>query len=121
MACSSVRACGPVVGQEHAGRQMLRVRIDGVAEEDELHQRHADHHQEGQPVPAHLDEFLHHDRPEPAGRELAVLPHDKPPSGDWLHEVNEYVFQAGIDVTPFVRLWCETERWLVRGPSRRRR
>ena len=42
---AAVRA---VVGHEHGGRQMLRVGVDGEAEEHELHQRHADHHAEGE-------------------------------------------------------------------------
>ena len=54
-----------VVGGINRRRQVLRVGIDGVAEQDELNHRDADHHAERQPVAPHLDEFLHHDRPEP--------------------------------------------------------
>jgi hypothetical protein len=44
---------------DDGGRQRLRVHVDGIAEEDELHHRHADHHREGEAVTPHLDEFLH--------------------------------------------------------------
>ena len=36
----------------------LRVGVDGVAEQHQLHHRHADHHREGEPVAAQLHEFL---------------------------------------------------------------
>jgi len=45
---------------------MLRVGIDGVAENHELHQRDAKHHGEGQPVAAHLDELLERHRVKPS-------------------------------------------------------
>ena len=53
--------------------QVLRVGIDGVAEEDELEQRNADHHGERDAVAAHLDEFLADDRPEPLPVEFVRL------------------------------------------------
>ena len=42
----------------HQGRQIARVCIDGIAEQEELHDGNADHHAEGQAVAQHLDEFL---------------------------------------------------------------
>ena len=39
-----------VIGQDD-GRQVLGVAVDGVAEQEELDDRDADHHGEGQPVP----------------------------------------------------------------------
>ena len=39
--------------------------VDGEAEEDQLDQRHAEHHREGDAVPPHLDEFLGEQRPQP--------------------------------------------------------
>jgi len=41
-----------VIGEQNGGRQVLGVEIDGETEEDQLNQRDADHHAEGQPVPA---------------------------------------------------------------------
>lgn len=52
-----------VVRRINRRRQMLGIRVDGVAEQDELHHRDADHHAERQPVAPHLDELLHDDRP----------------------------------------------------------
>ena len=53
-----------LVGDQQCGRQLLGVGVDRVAEQDQLHQRHADHHGEGQAIAPHLDEFLDQDRPE---------------------------------------------------------
>ena len=47
---------------DEGGGQPLRVVVDGVAEEDEQDQRHAQHHGEGDPVAAHLDELLGEER-----------------------------------------------------------
>ena len=49
---------GAVVSRENRGGQALGVVVDGKAEEDELHDRHAEHHGEGQPVAAQLQGFL---------------------------------------------------------------
>ena len=45
--------------QKKGGRQITRRRVDGVAKEKELHQRHGDHGGEGDAVAAQLDELLH--------------------------------------------------------------
>ncbi len=60
----------PVVGEQHGGGQVARVGIDREAEEQHLDHRNAEHHREGEPVAAHLREFLHDHRP-------------KPPLGKW--------------------------------------
>ena len=54
-----------VVGDERGSRQMLRIGVDGEAEQDELDDRNADDHAEGQPVAFELDELLAYDA-EPA-------------------------------------------------------
>ena len=58
-----------VVGDAHGGGQVTRVGVDREAEEHELHERHAEHHAEGEPVAAHLHEFLDDDGPESSGGE----------------------------------------------------
>ena len=68
-------ALGTVVSQKDGRGEVSGVGIDGEAEEDELDQGDADHHPERQAVPAHLDELLDDDRPEPRRREFASL-HD---------------------------------------------
>ena len=75
-----------VVGGINRRRQMLGVGIDGVAEQDELRQRDADHHAERQPVAPHLDEFLHHDRPKPPPVKCKAF-HEKSSFavGEWEH------------------------------------
>ncbi len=55
---SPVRAA---IGEDHGGRQMPRVGVDGETEKHELDQRDAEHHREGQPVAPHLGELLHDD------------------------------------------------------------
>jgi hypothetical protein len=47
-----------VVGGDHRSRQLARVAIDGVAEQHQLHDRHAEHHREGQAVAPQLHELL---------------------------------------------------------------
>jgi hypothetical protein len=54
--------------------QMLGIRVDGVAEENELDHRDAHHHAERQPVAPHLDEFLHDDGPKRASQKLKARP-----------------------------------------------
>ena len=44
--------------QQHRGRQVARRRVDGVAEQDQLHQRDHDDHGERHAVAAELDELL---------------------------------------------------------------
>jgi hypothetical protein len=55
----------PLIGGAERGRQVLRVGVDGEAEEQELHQRDPDHDAESHAVAHHLDELLEHDSPEP--------------------------------------------------------
>ena len=51
---------------------MLGVHVYGIAEEHQLHEGDADHHGEGEPVAAHLHEFLAHHGHEPAqGKDAA--------------------------------------------------
>jgi hypothetical protein len=47
-----------VVGRHHGGGQMMRVAVDGVAEQHQLHDGHAQHHREGQAVASQLHELL---------------------------------------------------------------
>ena len=49
---------GAVVLDEHGGRQMLGVGVDGVAEQQELEQRDEDHRRESDAVAAKLDQLL---------------------------------------------------------------
>ena len=46
------------IGDRHRRRQMPGHHVDGVAEDEKLHQRNAHEHCQRQPVAAHLDEFL---------------------------------------------------------------
>src|SRR5690606_27324998 len=54
-----------VAHRQQSRRKLLGVVVDRVAEEDELDQRHSQHHAEGQAVAAHLGEFLQEQRLEP--------------------------------------------------------
>src|SRR6185369_13226047 len=56
-------------GDDHRGRKMLRVGVDGVAEENELDDRHADDHAERDAVAPQLQELLQHDPPPARERE----------------------------------------------------
>ena len=49
---------GAVVGGDHGGRQLARVAVDGVAEQHQLHDRHTEHHREGQAIAPELHELL---------------------------------------------------------------
>ena len=51
----------PRIGHDDTGRHAFRVGVDGVAEEDELDDRNADDHGEGQPVAPHLDDLFQED------------------------------------------------------------
>jgi hypothetical protein len=51
-----------------------RVGVDGVAEEQQLHHRHADHHAEGQAVAAQLDELLDQDAESGEGEKPSSSP-----------------------------------------------
>src|SRR6185436_16067636 len=50
-----------VVGREHRSWQVLRVGVDGEAEQNQLQHRNTDDHAEGEPVALELDELLQHD------------------------------------------------------------
>jgi hypothetical protein len=52
-----------LVADDDGGRQMLRVRVNRVAEERKLHDRQADDHAEGDAVAPQLQELLEHDAP----------------------------------------------------------
>src|SRR6266496_5914491 len=56
---------------------MFRIRIDRVAEQNQLEQRNADHHRERQPISAHLDEFLCQHGAESRYRKYAQFLHDE--------------------------------------------
>jgi len=66
-----------LVGRQHGGRQMMRVGVDGIAEQQELQDRHAEHHGEGQPVAAKLPHFLGDHGREPPPE--AAQPHGQAP------------------------------------------
>ena len=57
--------------QQHRGRQMARIGVDGVAEQQELHQRDHDDHRERDAVALELDELLDQHRPG-AAQEVAA-------------------------------------------------
>ena len=61
---------------------MFWIRVDGVAKENQLEQRNADHHRERQTIPAHLDEFLCQHRAESRHRKYAQFFHDEELSFD---------------------------------------
>src|SRR5690606_33889272 len=61
-------------GHECRG-QIFRIAVDRIAEQHKLHQRHGEHHCEGDPVAPHLDEFLDEQRAEPGKREEAAVAH----------------------------------------------
>jgi hypothetical protein len=48
----------PIISHQNINGKVSRVHIDGITEKNQLKQRNAHHHGEGQSVPAHLDEFL---------------------------------------------------------------
>ena len=80
-------------GRHERGRQALRIVVDGVAEQHQLHQRHAQHHGEGDAVAPHLDEFLDQQRAEPGEGEDAV---HAILSFEPRHELDEHVLEAGL-------------------------
>ena len=53
--------------------QVSRIRIDGISEKDQLGKGNAQHHAQGNSVPAHLNEFLGHNGPEPSQGKGASL------------------------------------------------
>ena len=61
-----------MVIHEHRSGQVLGVRIDGKAKQQELKQRNADHHAKGHAVPPHLDELLDDDRQKARDGKIAV-------------------------------------------------
>jgi hypothetical protein len=61
-----------VLLQQHGGRQVARIGVDGIAEQDELHQRDHDDHDEGDAVALELDELLHQHRPSLAQQSAAA-------------------------------------------------
>ena len=87
------RACSGRCWCDERGRQVLRIVVDGEAEQHQLHQRHAEHHGEGDAVAPHLDEFLHQQRAEPGEGEDRV---HSMLSFDAGHELDEDVLQAGL-------------------------
>src|SRR5262245_48385308 len=69
--------------QQHRRRQMARIGVDGVAEQQELHERDHDDHRERDAVALELDELLDQHRPsapakiaEATRRAPARLAHD---------------------------------------------
>ena len=52
-----------VVGHDHRGGHLLRIGVDGVAEQRQLHDGNADDHAESDAVAAQLQEFLAHHAP----------------------------------------------------------
>jgi hypothetical protein len=59
--------------QEYRSWKMLRVRIDGETEKNQLDQRDAQDHGKGKPIPAHLNEFLGDDGKEPGNENHSVI------------------------------------------------
>ncbi len=59
---------GVLFDQQRSG-QLPGVGIDGVAEQDQLHNRNTEHHREGQTIAAHLHQLLHEHGPYPAARD----------------------------------------------------
>ena len=106
-----MRPCGPLSARSTAAGRCLRVGVDGKAEEDELQQRNADHHPEGQAVAAHLDEFLDDHGPETAAEENGCAIHAGIIVLRFVHEVDEHVLQSGVDPVAIRTGSCETERW----------
>ena len=59
-----VKASGIARLVEHNGRDVVDGGVDRIAEEDQLHQRHAQRNRQRQPVAADLNELLEDDRPD---------------------------------------------------------
>ena len=62
-----------VIGKKDGCGQMLRIGIDGVAEQNKLKQRNPDHHSKRQAIATHLDEFLREHGAEPRDRKSVPL------------------------------------------------
>ena len=78
--------------------RLLGIGVDGVAEQDELEQRNADHHAERDPIPAHLPEFLDDHCREPARRKrVSTCHHD---TALRMRLINTSSRLEGIRVTP---------------------
>ena len=85
----------------HKRRQAPRVGIDGIAEEQQLHDRYRDHRRERHAVAPHLNKLLVEDRHEPARRErhrsslraCEVV-------GGTLHQMDEHLLQTGRLLRP---------------------
>ena len=71
---------GSVIGHQDGSGQMLGVRVDGEAEENELEEGDADHHREREPVTAHLDGLLDHHGPQSPQGEIMRKSQGAPPS-----------------------------------------
>ena len=73
----------------HHRRQVPRIGVDGKAEQQKLHHRHADHQRKRHAVAPHLDEFLHQDGEQPGEGEprhaAALTP----------LQMDEHVLEAG--------------------------
>jgi hypothetical protein len=63
-----------LAGCHQRGRQSLRIVVDGEAEQHELHQRHAQHHREGDAVAPHLDVSLVSMAPSRRSEKNAFMP-----------------------------------------------
>ena len=98
-----------VLLQQHRGRQMARLGVDGVAEQHQLHQRDHDDHGERHPVAPELDELLDQHRPglapeavagKAARRLLGMHMASLEIVLRLAHQVDEHVLERGLGPLP---------------------
>ena len=79
------------------GRQVLRIGVDRVAEQHQLHDRNADDHAEGDAVAPQLQELLEHDAPPARERERAFMARaSRSCRLRAAHQVDEHVLEARL-------------------------
>src|SRR5690348_13079361 len=97
---------GSLIRKDDGGRHVFRIGVDGEAEKGELHQRHADHHGEGQAVSAHLDEFLDEYGAEP-GEGSAHCMLSRALAMRWMNTSSRFGFDR-VQVKPGSLRWAAT-------------
>jgi hypothetical protein len=80
-----------LAGVTSAAGQPLRIGVDRIAEQHQLHQRHEQHHGEGHPVAPHLDR-LPWQTARPGGGTRSALFMPVAPA----HEMDERILEPGL-------------------------
>ena len=81
------RRIGAGSGDRNRCRQMFRVRIDREAEQEQLHQWHADDHRQREPVAAHLDKIQAPARPATRAKKRSLMRADLLPEAGFKRNV----------------------------------